>query len=148
MATKSQTEWGKVEKMEIVPPVQFVKNKADIFNGHFPQGQMRCIVKEDVNTSESDPFDLFTENNEVYVQGYDRVVHLILEVPVLNNYRIHLIKVSYKLSELYPCKLDNCVANEERRCETMEKFESTLNAMLVSESISRTLSILRAQIPD
>lgn len=148
MTTTNQTEWGKVEKMDIIPPVQFVKNKADIFNRNFQQGQMRCIIKEDVSTSESDPYDLFTENNEIYVQGYDRVVYLILEVPILNNYRIHLIKVSYKLSELYPCKLVNCVANEERRCETMKMFESTLNAMLVSESISKTLSILRAQIPD
>ena len=146
MATNS--EWGKVEKLDIVPPITLIEEKAKIFNDNFPKGEMRCVVKKEMKTSEFDPFDVFTANLDVQESERDTVVRMYIEVPLLNNYRIQLLKVTYRTSELYPCGLENSIEPKTYPCDTMENFKSALNSVLVSESISKTLSILRTQIPD
>lgn len=146
MATKS--EWGKVEKLDIIPPVTLIEEKAQIFNNNFPKGEMRCLVKKEMKTPEADPFDVFSTNKEAQQQEKDTIVRMYIEVPYLNNYRIQLLKVTYRVSELYPCTLENTIEPKMYPCDTMVNFKSALNAVLVSESISRTLSILRTQIPD
>lgn len=148
MTEKTSAEWGKVEKLDIIPPYTLVEEKAKVFNENFPKGQMRCTIKKDLNIVESDPFDVFVTSEEPQIVGKDTTIRLFIEVPSLNNYKIQILKVVCKISELYPCVIENTVSNNTYKCDTMDDFKAKLDEILVSPSISRTLSILRTQVLD
>lgn len=147
MAEKT-TEWGKVEKLDIIPPYTLVEEKARVFNENFPKGQMRCTIKKDLNIVESDPFDVFVTREDPQIVGKDTTIRLFIEVPLLNNYKVQILKVTCKLAELYPCVIENSIENQTYKCNDMDAFKTKLNEILVSPGITKTLSILRTQVPD
>lgn len=148
MSAKEKTEWGQIKKIQITPPYNLVSDKADIFNLNFPQGEIRCLVTREMKTPTADPFDLFVADKDAQVDEKNTIVKLYAEVPSLNNYRIQILKVTYKISQLYPCELYNSIAGKVYNCDSMEKFKSSLEDVLTDESVSRTLSILFSQITE
>lgn len=148
MNENRKTEWGKIEKIQIATPYDLVSEKANVFNENYPQGEIRCLVTRELKTPVADPFDLFVANKDEQVDEENTIVKLNVEVPSLNNYRIQILKVTYKISQLYPCKLYNSIAGKVYDCESQEKFETSLNEVLTENSVSRTLSILFSQIAE
>lgn len=148
MRDSEKTEWGQIKKIQIKNPYTLVREKADVFNNNNPTGEIRCLVTREMKTPVSDPFDLFVANKEEQVDEDNTIIKLYVEVPSLNNYKIQILKVTYKISQLYPCELYNSIAGKVYNCESQEKFESSLNEVLTEDSVSRTLSILFSQIKD
>lgn len=148
MINREKIQWGQIKKIQITPPYNLVSEKADVFNENYPFGEIRCIVTRELKSLETDPFKLFVSNQETQADEKTTIVKLYIEVPSLNNYRIQILKATYKISQLYPCELCNSISGQIYNCESMEQFKSTLDEMLIDESVSRTLSILFSQIAE
>lgn len=153
MAAKenSPREWGKVEKLEIIPPYNIVCEQADVFNKNFQQGEMYCrVIRNLVDPKQNlfDVDDILAPDDELPKAEKDTLVKLYVEVPTLDNYQLQLVKVTYKVSKLYPCELVNSINKQSYQCETSSAFKEKLLEVLTSESISTRLSVLYSQVAD
>ena len=96
MAAKenSPREWGKVEKLEIIPPYNIVCEQADVFNKNFQQGEMYCrVIRNLVDPKQNlfDVDDILAPDDELPKAEKDTLVKLYVEVPTLDNYQLQAI---------------------------------------------------------
>jgi hypothetical protein len=73
------------------------------------------------------------------------VLYLKIKVPILNNYTISLLKVTYPV-ELYPAGVFSLVDQIERFCSDEEAFEQGIGEILSSQKVRRIVSALLSDV--
>lgn len=146
---EEKKSWADVEPLNIKTPQILLEEQARIFNERFPDGRMRCLIEKAFRESGMNPFDRedwFNSEKEAFKAEKNLVVKMLISVPLLDSYTVQLLKVSYKISQLYPCELINSIKGTTENCQSEEAFVASLELLLRDESVSKVIATLLAQI--
>lgn len=139
--------WGFISKEGIdESPLRLLEEQATYFNNRFPKGELICTAKEDAREifNPFDPSSLSGSTAEEALSSPNVTVRMYIEVPSL-NYKLQLLKVTYKVYELYPCALTNLLEGPAEECADINQFRETLSNVLKNAKVLKTISTLFSQ---
>ena len=139
--------WGAISKDGIdESPLHLLEEQASYFNERFPKRELICSAKEDAREvfNPFDPSSLSGSTAEDAQSSPNVTVRMYIEVPSL-NYKLQLLKVTYKVYELYPCTLINLIDGLSEECADIEQFKNTLSNALKNTKVLKTISTLYSQ---
>lgn len=134
-----------IKKEEIVLPLQVLESYASSFNETF-KGNLVFETKRKLEDS-NDPWSglgVSLANKEQ--EEKDMVVRVYIIAPGLNNYRLLVLKLVYKISQVNPCSIENIPENKTTECGDAEGVTKCLNEIFLAQSFQRPVKMLLSQL--
>lgn len=136
--------WKDIEPKKIVLPGTILENYANSFNEAF-KGRIVMKLSHKINSgiTAANIEELLTPGPPIEPKC---VYRMDIEVPELQGYAKLLLKVTYQISSVYPCKIEDSINQKEISCSTNDEFNKAVHDTLKSPEIIDLLSTLLAQI--
>lgn len=138
-----QDLWGEITLKKIETPKDILIEQANAFNNKF-EGKLMCELKE--GYQELDPWDSLVTSPTEKEQKF--LLKFYLSAPSLNKYKLLMLKVSYFATKIYPCELENNMAEVSTldKCKNSDEFKENLKKILNSENVTDAISNLYVQL--
>lgn len=135
--------WSEIKMSHIKLPLDILEDISKSFNASF-SGIMSMVIVEN-KASAIDHFITTIGKQEKQID-VDHEVLLKIVVPLLENYEMFVLKVSYKISTVYPCSLmDYINGNRLYNCVDSNSLEENLKIVFESEKFKNAASVLMTQ---
>lgn len=135
--------WSEIKMSHIKLPVDILEDIAKGFNMSF-SGIMSMVIVEN-KTSAIDHFINTIGKQEKQID-VDHEILLKVVVPLLDNYEMFVLKVSYKMSTVYPCTIVDYINNNMLYdCIDSDALEDKLKATFGSDKFINAASVLMTQ---
>lgn len=134
-----------IKKEEIRLPLDILGEYKESFNQAF-HNKLMFETNDTLESGQSEwaKLDMFNEVKEPEEKKF--VTRVSIFAPELNNYRMLLLKVSYKRSKVYPCELYNALTDKSENCNDDTKFDESLKKIFLSEEFKKPVRMLLSQI--
>lgn len=135
--------WSEIKMSHIKLPLDILEDISKSFNTSF-SGIMSMVIVEN-KASAIDHF-INTIGKQEKQLDVDHEVLLKVVVPLLENYEMFVLKVSYKVSTVYPCSLMDYVnGNVSYNCADSYALEEKLRNVFDSVKFKNAASVLMTQ---
>lgn len=134
-----------IKKEEILLPLQILDSYANSFNETF-KGNLVFETKRKLEDT-SDPWSglgVSLANKEQ--EEKDMVVRAYIIAPGLNNYRLLVMKLVYKVSQVYPCSIENILEDKTAECKDADSVKKCLEEIFKAQSFQRPVKMLLSQL--
>lgn len=138
-----------IKSENIILPLTVLNGYANSFNETFKERLVFELKKK--MEDESDPWDgigLAIQKKDQEEKSY--VTRAYVVAPGLGNYRLLVLKLSYKISEVYPCRLENMLEDtgvrNVKECENSIKLNDDLLKLFQSDEFQRPIKMLLSQL--
>lgn len=126
-------------------PIEVLKEYATSFNETF-NNKLIAEIKEKFVDEQPDPWAglEFTQKKEQ--QEKIRELRFDIVVPSLGKYRLGLIKLSYRISQGYPCTVENLLMDVAgKECSSSGELDKSIEDMIKSNEVKKSISVLLSQ---
>ena len=132
-----------IKKENIILPLQMLENFTNTFNKTF-EGKLVFEVKSAMENNN----DLWAGIGEALQEKEEKnmVVRANIVAPTLNGYKLLVLKLVYKISQVYPCRIYNILENQSIDCKESGKVQNELKKIFTSESFQKPVRMLLAQV--
>lgn len=142
-----ESYWNEFKKADIELPKTILEYQRNLFNENIPADTLVCELKEAQEETPANPWD----DLGFAIEGRDSAKYNIcsfyLLAPSLKNYRVLLFKVSYDISQVYPCNISSIYSGDaDTKCNTNEIFKENIKKILQSEAVNQLIGVLLAQV--
>lgn len=137
-------EWADINPDAIITPKRILLEFSNSFNEKFGR---KIIMNLSSAQEQSLDWDILSmvgdaSNN----QPSDMTHSLQLQVPELDNYTLQIIKVTHKVTAVYPCTVLQLIDDAKEECETYDALLEALKKATKSEKLLTVMANLFAQV--
>ena len=135
--------WPSFEVEKIKLPKTILDEQARIFNNNM-QGLLECRI-----STREQPVDMWaplsmSRDAETMEKAQQVLMHIV--APKVGGYRLAVLVVTYLVSSVYPCKMENCLEDDPAvEANDPDDFAIKLKAILNSKKLINAVNVLRSQ---
>ena len=134
---------------DIIVPLNILNDYVNQFNDAF-----KSKIYIEVKNNWEDPISsfpelIFSESDTRESQEKTFVIRGYIVVPGLSNYRLLFIKLSYKVSKLYPCKIFKVLSDDPNlayECQSAEEVKTVLRLYFSSSDFLNPIKNILSQL--
>lgn len=78
--------------------------------------------------------------------AYDITHYIEIQVPELDNYTLQILKVSHKVTSVYPCNVWQEIDDTKDTCDGADNLVAVLQIAIESTELKKAISNLLAQV--
>lgn len=139
--------WNAFQKANIELPKTILESQRDLFNQTIPENTLICELSEAQEEVSNNPWDDLGIVTDEQNKPKRLVCSMYIIAPALRHYRVLLFKVSYEIAKVYPCTIYSIYSGDvEKDCGNSQEFKLQLKNVLQSETISKLIGVLLAQV--
>ena len=126
-------------------PIELLNEYAASFNETF-KNKLIAEIKEKFVDEQPDPWAGLEFIQKKEQQEKIRELRFDIVVPSLGKYRLGLIKLSYRLSQGYPCTAENLVTDAAgKECSSSAELDESIEKIVKSDEVKKSISVLLSQ---
>ena len=136
--------WPDFGKETIELPKKILDDQARIFNSRW-QGIFECTISTREKLVDMwNPVGL-GEDSETKEAPQQILMHIV--APKVGGYRFAVLMVTFLISEVYPCTVENCLDKPSLpgRPKNPEEFKAEIRKILHSKRLLNAINVLRSQ---
>lgn len=134
-----------IKKVDILLPLQILEEYANSFNETF-KGKLVFEIKHKMEDTHDPWTGLEVVFSSKEQEEKNMVVRAYIIAPELNNYRLLVLKLVYKISQVYPCNIECILDNQKKDCKDSNQVKSVLKGVFTSQSFQKPVQMLLAQV--
>lgn len=135
----------KITAEEIVLPLNVLKSYADTFNKVFTE-KLVFEIKKTMEDNGDDPWGELISMGKKEQEEQCLVARAFIVAPGLGNYRLLVLKLKYRISEVYPCYIENILEEKKFECKDAEVVKATLDVIFNANAFQRPVKMLLSQL--
>lgn len=126
-------------------PIELLNEYATSFNERF-KNKLIAEIKEKFVDEQLDPWAELEFTQKKEQQEKIRELRFDIVVPSLGKYRLGLIKLSYRISQGYPCMAENLMTDVMgKECSSSGELDEYIGQMLKTDEVRKSISVLLSQ---
>lgn len=130
---------------DIVLPLNVLKDYADSFNKAFTE-KLVLEIKKTMEDDNENPWGELISIGKKEQEEQSLVTRVFIVAPGLSNYRLLVLKLKYKISQVYPCVIENLLEEKKFDCKDAESVNKAFETIFSSDSFQRPVKMLLSQI--
>lgn len=135
--------WSEIKMSHIKLPLDILEDISKSFNLNFSGIMSMAIIENKASAIDHFINTIGKQEKQIDV---DHEILLKVVVPLLENYEMFVLKVSYKVSTVYPCSLiDYINGNVQYTCTDSNALEEKLRNVFDSDKFKNAASVLMTQ---
>lgn len=126
-------------------PIELLNEYVASFNETF-SNKLIAEIKEKFVDEQPDPWAGLELTQKKEQQEKIRELRFDIVVPSLGRYRLGLIKLSYRISQGYPCTAENLITDVAgKECSSSGELDKCIEDMIKSDEVKKSISVLLSQ---
>lgn len=130
---------------DIVLPLAVLNGYINTFNKAFAE-KLAFEVKKSMEDDVEDPWGELISMGKKEQEEQSLVTRAFIAAPGLGNYRLLVLKVKYKISQVYPCVIENILEEKKFECKDAEGVKNALETIFSADSFQRPVKMLLSQL--
>lgn len=135
-----------IKAEDIVLPLTVLYDYANSFNNTFSEKLVFLIEKSMEEDKDDDPWRGIVIGGNKEQDEMKLVTRAYIVAPGLSGYRFYLLKLSYKITIVYPCQIDSIIEDTRYECYDAEQVKEKLEKIFKSDSFQRPVKMLLSQL--
>lgn len=138
--------FANIKSEQIVLPLAVLNSYADTFNKTFTDKLVFEIKKKMEDSKDADPWEGMLAMVPKEQEEKDLVTRAYIVAPGLNNYKLLVLKLQYKVSEVYPCHIESMLEDVKFDCNNAEEVQRALDTIFNADTFQRPVKMLLSQL--
>lgn len=130
---------------DIVLPLRVLNSYTESFNKAFAE-KLVLETKKSMEDDSVDPWGELISIGKNEQEEQSLVTRAFIVAPGLGNYRLLVLKLKYKISQVYPCVIENILEEKNFNCKDAEEVNKALNTIFSADSFQRPVKMLLSQL--
>ena len=138
--------FSNIKPEEIVLPLNILNGYADAFNKTFTDKLVFELKKKMEDDNAPDSWEGLLSTGKKEQEEKTLVIRAFIVAPGLNNYRLLVLKLKYRVSEVYPCDVESMLEEKKFNCDNSDEVKKALEDIFNSDSFQRPVKMLLSQL--
>lgn len=136
--------WENIDDSNIVTPKSVLLEFTNSFNEKFGRKLIMNLRSAQEQTVD---WDLISLSGDTSTNKPADITHYIeIQVPELDNYTLQILKVSHKVTSVYPCNVWQEIDDAKDTCDGADNLVAVLQIAIESTELKKAISNLLAQV--
>lgn len=137
-------KWEDIDIRGIVTPKSVLLDFTNSFNEKFGRKLIMNLRSAQEQTVD---WDLISLSGDTSTNKPVDITHYIeIQVPELDNYTLQILKVSHKVTSVYPCNVWQEIDDTKDTCEDADNLVAVLQIAVDSSELKKAIINLLAQV--
>lgn len=137
-------KWEDIDIRGIVTPKSVLLDFTNSFNEKFGRKLIMNLRSAQEQTVD---WDLISLSGDTSTNKTADITHYIeIQVPELDNYTLQILKVSHKVTSVYPCNVWQEIDDTKDTCEDADNLVAVLQIAVDSSELKKAIINLLAQV--
>lgn len=120
--------FSNIKSEEIVLPLSILSSYADAFNKTFTDKLVFELKKKMEDDNANDPWEGLLSIGNKEQEEKILVTRAYIVAPGLNNYRLLILKLKYRVSEVYPCNVESMLEEKKFDCNNSDDVKKSIGS--------------------
>lgn len=135
-----------IKPEEIELPLTVLNGYAESFNIVFLD-KLVFEIKKTMEQDNDDPWgSIVIGGSNKEKEEKNLVTRVFIVAPGLSNYRLFVLKLTYKISLVYPCRIESILDDFKHECKDANELKGVLEQIFKSDSFQRPVKMLLSQL--
>lgn len=137
-------KWEDIDIRGIVTPKSVLLDFTNSFNEKFGRKLIMNLRSAQEQTVD---WDLISLSGDTSTNKPAEITHYIeIQVPELDNYTLQILKVSHKVTSVYPCNVWQEIDDTKDTCDGADNLVAVLQIAIESTELKKAIINLLAQV--